>query len=303
MTVAQTITYSSHMDLQDVQNHPEKIYEILAEYFTESLNLVQDSLKSYIDTLSKTQKNRAEAIKKQVDEFVKQLEKARKMSGLAKFFKALGALGAALAIITAVLIPTPMTIAIAVVSVAMLLDQAISAAAGQDKSLMDKAMGKLMEGLTELTGSPIAAAILAGVFLLILVLACTSAAAKGIGSLGSAIASGTSRAAEATSSLMDAFKSLFSASLTTAQEANVLFFLEILQSTIMLAQAGVGVDMAVIQFQAAKLMRDYDIDKALIEAMNQIISMLTNDSQDMAELRKLLQEMMQTVLGPNTQTA
>lgn len=303
MTVAQTSAYSLQINPHDIQNHPDKIYELLAEYFTESLNLVQDSLKSYIDTLSKSQKNRAEAIKKQVDEFVKQLEKARKMSGLAKFFKALGALGAALAIITAVLIPTPMTIAIAVVSVAMLLDQAISAAAGQDKSLMDKAMGKLMEGLTELTGSPIAAAILTGVFLLILVLACTSAAAKGIGSLGSAIASGTSRAAEATSSLMDAFKSLFSASLTTAQEANVLFFLEILQSTIMLAQAGVGVDMAVIQFQAAQLMRDYDIDKALIEAMNQIISMLTSDSQDMAELRKLLQDMMQTVLGPNTQTA
>ncbi|HEX5487443.1 MAG TPA: type III secretion system translocon subunit SctE [Limnobacter sp.] len=303
MTVAQTSAYSLQINPHDIQNHPDKIYELLAEYFTESLKLVQDSLKSYIDTLSKSQKNRAEAIKKQVDEFVKQLEKARKMSGLAKFFKALGALGAALAIITAVLIPTPMTIAIAVVSVAMLLDQAISAATGQDKSLMDKAMGKLMEGLTELTGSPIAAAILAGVFLLVLVLACTTAAAKGIGSLGSAIASSTSRAAEATSSLMNSFKSLFSTSLTTEQEANVLFFLEILQSTIMLAQAGVGVDMAVIQFQAAKLMRDYDIDKALIEAMNQIISMLTNDSQDMAELRKLLQEMMQTVLGPNTQTA
>lgn len=303
MTVTLTVPNSPPLDFQDLESHPEKIYELLADYFTESLNLVQHSLKAYIDTLSKSQKNRAEAIKKQVEEFVKQLEKARKASGLAKFFKALGALGAALAIITAVLIPTPMTIAIAVISVAMLLDQAISAAAGQDKSLMDKAMGKLMEGLTELTGSPIAAAVLAGVFLLLMVLVCTSAAAKGIGSLGSAIASGTSRAAEATSSLMDAFKSLFSASLTTTQEANVLFFLEMLQSSIMLAQAGVGVDIAAIQFQAAQLMRDYDIDKALIEAMNQIIAMLTSDSQDMSELRKLLQEMMQTVLGPNTQAA
>ena len=91
----------THVDLKEVPVTGDieggDTYEMLAEHTIQILKLVRQTMESYLDSLSAAEKTRAEHAIKQMNDYIKQLEKQRKTSGLQKFLKALGPIGLVIA--------------------------------------------------------------------------------------------------------------------------------------------------------------------------------------------------------------
>lgn len=81
-----------------------------------------------------------------LEDQIKQADQADKGRVIGKIMKGLGIGLAIFSVVLAVLVPTPLTIGMAVLSVGMLADQTISAALGKE-SLTSRGLSKLTEGL------------------------------------------------------------------------------------------------------------------------------------------------------------
>lgn len=293
-----TITATNQSDFE-VTTDPEggEVYEMLAEHTVQTLKLVRDTISVYLDGLSGAERAKAEHAIKQMDEYIKQLEKQRKSSGLQKFLKALGPIGLVIAALAAFIAPSPLTIALLVVAVAMFLEPMISKAAGAE-SLIEQGMGEIFNGLKDVLG-PIAAAIVAALLLLIIIILATVAVAAGIAVASAATSTTTASAGATAQTLAQFMKELpklmgqaFTSSLDPAKTQQLQLFLEFAQSAILAAQAGIQIDMAIINFEVAKLMRAFGLEQAVIDEWSKIIELVSKDLGGSQELLQFLQSLM-----------
>ena len=258
-----------------ITNGNESTQELLAEYLINSLKLTRDVINGFLNGLKGAEKAKYEAIKTQVEHYLEQLEKSKNAGGLAKFFKALGGLGVALAFLTAVLIPTPMTISLLVVSVVMFLEPLISNAAGAD-SLLEKGMNEMFQGLSEIVG-PIGAAILGAVIILVATVACAALLARGL-SMFSAFANAGAQTSSSLATVIPSYLArMMNGTLTPAQNAAVIRFLEYIQSAILMAQGGVQIEMSKLQYEVAIVLAELGVEQAVIDGMTHQIEIVTKD--------------------------
>lgn len=279
----------THVDLKEVPVTGDieggDTYEMLAEHTIQILKLVRQTMESYLDSLSAAEKTRAEHAIKQMNDYIKQLEKQRKTSGLQKFLKALGPIGLVIAALAAILCPSPMTIALLVVAIFMFLEPLISKAAGAE-SIIEKGMGLIFKALSEVMG-PIAAAVVAAILLIIIAVVATAAIGAGISMFTSSASLATMEAmAQFAKELPKLLQQAFASSLDPAKSQKLQAFFEFSQSVILSAQAGVQIDMAMINFEIAKLMHAFELEQAVIDHWLKIIEMVSKDfngSQDILQ--------------------
>lgn len=295
MTVTAT-HYSESTSETDVAGG-DNVNEMLAEHIVSTLKLVRETINNYLESLTGAERAKAEHVIKQVDEYIKQLEKQRKSSGLQKFLKALGPIGIVVAALAAFIAPSPLTVAMLVVAVAMFLEPMISKAAGAE-SIMEQGMGEIFKGLNDALG-PVGAAIVAAMLLVVILVLATAAIAAGLAVFNAASSATATTASQA---LMQFLKELpkligqtFSCGMDPAKTKQLQLFLEFAQSTILMVQAGIQVDVALINFEVAKLMRGFNIEQAVIDKWTKLIEMVTKDlggSQELLQfLMKLLPEL------------
>lgn len=264
----------------------DDLYETMSEYMLLALELTRDTIRSYLDTMKSAERSKAEKVIEQIDDYLVQLKKSKEAGGLAKFFNALGALGVALAMISAVVIPSPMTLAMLVVTVAMFLEPMISDAAGQE-SLIAQGMGALIEALSE-SMDPAAAAVLGTIILLLVMLAITKGTSSGFSVLGSSSNVNLQAARQFFSELPKVFSRLVGSNMNSAQSMAFKRFLEYAEATTMAAQGAVQVPMAKLQYEAAILMAEFKFDDVKISVMSSIIESI---GQDLANERNFLDDL------------
>lgn len=269
--------------------------ETLAEYMIATLEQTRDVIGSYLVGLEGAERAKVEKVKQQIEDYLEQLRKAKAMSGLAKFFKALGALGVALAMITAILIPTPMTIAILAVTLVMFLEPLISEAAGSE-SFIEKGMGAMFEALSDALG-PIGAIVVGTLLMIAIVVVCTALMAGGLSAMSSSVSAGVQAAREFASSLPAYIAKMLTGSLTEAQTIALTRFLEYAQSAILMAQAGLQAEMGQLQYEGAKLLKEAEVAQAIIDGWSQIIEMLSQENSNYQDLLQRFQMLIAQLFG------
>jgi len=293
-----TITATSQSDFE-VSTDPEggEVYEMLAEHMVRTLRLVRDTISAYLDGLTGAERAKAEHAIKQMDEYIKQLQKQRKSSGLQKFLKALGPIGMVIAAVAAFIAPSPLTIALLVVAVAMFLEPMISKAAGAE-SLIEQGMEEIFKGLKDTLG-PVAAAVVAALLLILIVILATVAIAAGLTAASAATSTSTASAGATAQALTQFMKELpkllgqaFTSSLDPAKTQQLQLFLEFAQGVILAVQAGIQIDVALINFEIAKLMRAFGVEQAVIDEWTKIIELVSKDLGGSQELIQFLQSLM-----------
>lgn len=232
-----------------------------------------------------------------LDEYIKQLQKQRKSSGLQKFLKALGPIGMVIAAVAAFIAPSPLTIALLVVAVAMFLEPMISKAAGAE-SLIEQGMEEIFKGLKDTLG-PVAAAVVAALLLILIVILATVAIAAGLTAASAATSTSTASAGATAQALTQFMKELpkllgqaFTSSLDPAKTQQLQLFLEFAQGVILAVQAGIQIDVALINFEIAKLMRAFGVEQAVIDEWTKIIELVSKDLGGSQELIQFLQSLM-----------
>jgi hypothetical protein len=269
----------SYVDLLTGDNG-EPVYEVLADYMLQTLNQTREVIDDFIKGLKGAEKAQAEKIAEQVKDYIKQLEKQKAAGGLAKFFKALGALGIFLAIVCAVLMPSPMTIAVLVVAVVMFLEPLISEATGHE-SIIAKGLGKLMEAMKPVLGET-GAIVMSVIIMVVAAAACVALLAGGLTMLSetaaAAVKASLSTMGQIGEKIGELVVKMFANTLTQAQTVLLTQVLEYLQSAILIAQGGVGIAKAVMEKQAADLLYICQVDQTLIDRWKQVMEMISKDS-------------------------
>jgi len=268
----------------------KSVEEILADVTLNTLKVLRDTIETYMEGTQGAERAKLGAVKKQIEDYIASLEAAKKAGSLAKVLGALGKIGVALAFVCAVVAPSPMTIGLLVVSLAMMLEPMISDAAGE-KSLIESGMGEMFSWLNDQLGST-GAIVLMSLAMLAIVVASTAAVSAGVSAAGAAA-----------SSVMQAlrnFVTTFTLPMigTIQQSPKLVQFLELLQSTMMLAQGGVQIDMAILQLKAAELMKDSEVGQAVIDALVQMIKMAQQGTYDYKMLYDQIYAAMSDLIGP-----
>jgi hypothetical protein len=270
-------------------NESGSIDDMLAEFTVHALSVLHDTIEAFMEGTQGAERAKLAAVKTQIADWLASMEKAKQAGGLAKAFAALGKVGVALAFVCAIVAPSPMTIGLLAVSLVFMLEPIISDAAGE-KSLIESGMGEMLTWLKDQVGST--AAIVLTCFIMTAVLvACTAAASAGVSALGSAA-----------SSMVQAMRN-FMAGLSLPmlgsiqQTPKLVQFLEMIQSTMMLAQAGVQIDMAILQLKAAQLMEKSEIGQAVIDALVRMIKMAQDDMYNHKQLYDQIHAAMADKLG------
>lgn len=304
----------------------QEVYEMMADFWVKNLKNLREALDDHLKGLAGTERQKVAKIREQVDKHLKALEDNKRKGGLNTLMKILGPVLTALSIAVAVLVPTPMTIAMATVAVAMFLEPMISKAAGQD-SLIEQGMGELMEEMTKYM-PPEAAAVVTAIIVTVAVVMLTCGLAAGLSAVGSAVgtsaASATAAASKASTAASGAAKSAAigtspvagSSAGTTTNVSRTLTqtllkgmgitpqhskfeavakVLEYVETLLSMAQAGVQMDIAVVNFELAKALKEFNIDQAHIDQIGALINMIWTDvgntREHMENLLNLLSEL------------
>lgn len=156
--------------------------EALREFMLTSLRLTRETIEGFMGSMTGAERSRAVQVKNQVDDYIEQLEKSKKLSGLQWLFKILTVIGVALSILAAVAAPTPMTIALMVAALALMAEPMISKAAGKE-SLVDQAFSAIMQKMAEVVGDKAAVAIMVAMMIAVSVVV-ANLGAKGISAVG-----------------------------------------------------------------------------------------------------------------------
>lgn len=141
-----------------------------------------DTVRAFTNGMNAVEKAKAEHVIEQVEKYLEQLAKQKKLGFLGGLLKVLGVLATILAALGAMLCPSPATIAILVVSVAMFLEPLLAGVAGYD-SIVEQSMSKLFELLNNIMG-PIGSAIAGSLILIAVMLGSVALAAKGLSCMG-----------------------------------------------------------------------------------------------------------------------
>lgn len=293
----------------------ESFYSLVADFWISAMKNTRDALNDHIEGLSGAERQKAVQIRDQVDKYLDQLEKQKRKGPMEKFMKIFGPILTAFSILLAVIVPTPMTIAMAAVAVAMFLEPIISKAAGKE-SLLEQGMGQLMQELSKHL-PPAAAAVVTGIIVTVAIMLVTCGLAAGAAAMGAAVGStgasvattAASRAAVAGSQAGSAgagasggvarsfVQTMAKAMGITPQHTRFEAFvklMEYLETTLYMAKAGMDIDLAVLNFQLAKALKTYGIEQAYIEELTALIGLIWNDmnnvQQHMERLLDLLTE-------------
>lgn len=294
----------------------EDFYSMVADFWVSAMKNTRDALNDHIEGLSGAERQKAVQVRDQVDKYLDQLEKQKRKGPMEKFMKIFGPILTAFSILLAVIVPTPMTIAMAVLAVAMFLEPIISKAAGKE-SLLEQGMGQLMQELSKHL-PPAAAAVLTGIIVTVAVILVTCGLAAGASAIGAAVGSaGASAASTAASRAAAAGTQAGAAGVGTGGGVTRSFvqtmakavgitpqhtrfeafvkLMEYLETTLYMAKAGMDIDLAVLNFQLAKALKTYGIEQAYIEELTTIIGLIWNDmnnvQQHMERLLDLLTEL------------
>ena len=87
------------------------------------------------------------------------------------------------------------------------------------------------------------------------------------------------------------FQKLLNVEFTATQTANLRAFLEFAQSAVMLAQAGVQIDLALVNLEIAKLMKENTIDQAIIDEWSRNIQLLYTDTKSYQDMLSMLEQL------------
>ena len=272
-----SLTHTNSVSLHGTTESEEDIFfENLATFTLDNLEKARETLTDIMKGLNGAEKSKGAYVKDQVDKFIEQLQKAKKSSGLAKFFKALGIVGVVLAGLAAVLCPSPMTIAMFTVALVMTMEPLLAQAGGYD-SLIEKGMGEMMKGLTEALG-PVAGSIVGAVVLMAVMIALVYAASAGLSAASSAIGQSTSATMQFLSRVPSMLQNLVTGELTATQQAAILRVLEMAEACITMAQGGIQFAMARLNFEVANLMYAFQVDQALIDLIDNLTKSITQDA-------------------------
>ena len=169
-----------------VETHEgEGFYELMADFWVNALKNIRDSLSDHLEGLSGAERQKAAQIREQVDKYINEIEKQKRKGPMEKFMKVFAPLLTTFSLMIAVVVPTPMTIAMAVVAVTMFLEPLISKAAG-DESLIEQGIGKMVQELSKHM-PPALAAVVTGIVVTVAVVLITRGLASGFSAIGSAV--------------------------------------------------------------------------------------------------------------------
>lgn len=287
-----------------VETHEgEGFYELMADFWVNALKNIRDSLSDHLEGLSGAERQKAAQIREQVDKYINEIEKQKRKGPMEKFMKVFAPLLTAFSLMIAVVVPTPMTIAMAVVAVTMFLEPLISKAAG-DESLIEQGIGKMVQELSKHM-PPALAAVVTGIVVTVAVVLITRGLASGFSAIGSAVggpgasaatgtasqaAASTAATASATGTAGSTSRSLIQTMASslgiTPQHSRFEAFAKIteyIETMLYMAKGGMDIDMAVMNFQLAQALKAYGIAQAYIEELTTVIEMIWNGVNDIQQ--------------------
>lgn len=272
-----TTTTTTTVSFNEVPEGNEDIFfENLAKFTLDNLEKARDTLGELMKGLNGVERSKVAYVKEQTEKFIEQLQKSKKAGILGKVFKSLGIVGTILAGLAAVLFPSPMTIAMFTVALVMTLEPMIADAAGYD-SLIEKGMGEMMKGLTEVFGT-VGGVIVGALLMALILVAATAATAGGLSALSSSMSSAGSATGQFIAKLPTMLRSMIVGDLTEAQQAALMRVLETIEASLSIAQGGVQIEMAKLNLEVAKLMYAFQLDQALIDLIDNLTKSITQDA-------------------------
>lgn len=271
------------------------IHEVVAEFMVKALENTRDVVKSYVEGLKGAEKAQFEKIQEQIEDHIEKLKKDKQGGLLGVIFKILGALAVAFAFVCAVVAPTPMTIALLIVTIAMFLEPIIADAAGYD-SLIQQAMSGMVEKFSEAFGK-VGGMIMATIVMLLAVVACTGLLTAGFTALASSTAAMLQNIRTFATAMITALAEATGGGLSASAQAAVRQFLEYVQAALMIAQGGVGIEFQKLKYESAQLLHEIEVDQVIIDAWTETINMLTHESDHWQETLQLLLDMIPEIFG------
>lgn len=271
------------------------LVETLTDFSIEALENARDVIKSYIAGMKESERGKYEKIQEQIDDYIEQLKKSKKSGLMGVIFKVLGALAVAFAFICAVVAPSPLSIAILVVAIAMFMEPLVADAAGYD-SLIQQGMGEMMDVLSGAFGK-IGAMVIATILMLVLVVGCTALLSAGFSAMSTGTSTMLQNVRQFATSMVEMLSKMVGGGANISREAFGRF-LEYIQATLMMAQGGVGIDFNVLKLESAKLMKEIGVDQVVIDAWTEIINLLSDERHTWQEVLNRLEDLIPELFGP-----
>jgi hypothetical protein len=271
----------------------DDFYENLADVFIEGLKNARDTLEHVASSLQGADRNKVLYLKQQIDNFLERLEKQKKAGILGKIFKALGIIGVILAALIACVVPTPVTIALFVLTLVMFIEPMVAG----DKSVIQKGMSELMKGMTEVFGQAGGIAMAVLIFVVVAV-ASAALAARGLSAMGSAVTNASSRLSKLIEKLPEFLRNLCTMDLTPTQVAALVHFLEAVEASLSMARGSVQIPMGVLNLEVAKLLHAFEVDGAMAEFITNMMSLMENDVQGLMDQILMLLNLLMESTGP-----
>ncbi|HEX4878568.1 MAG TPA: hypothetical protein VFV39_01880 [Limnobacter sp.] len=291
--MTQAVQTSQRSCLEAIPPGQDEFYEHLAQVFIEGLKNARDALEQVASSLQGADKNKVQHLKQQINDFLERLEKQKKAGILGKIFKALGIIGVILAALIACVVPTPVTIAMVVITLVMFIEPMV---AGED-SVIQKGMSELMQALTDVFGQAGGIAMAVAIFAAVAV-ASTALAARAVSSMGAAAANASTRIGKMIEKLPDFLRNLCTMDLTPKQVAALMHFLEAVEASLSMARGGVQIPMGILNLEVAKLLHAFEVDGAMADFITNMMSVIENDVQSLTDQILMLINMMLETMGP-----
>jgi len=271
-----SVTTTTTVSFNELTEGNEDIFfEHLAKFTLDNLEKARDTLGELMKGLNGVERSKVAYVKEQTEKFIEQLHKSKKAGVLGKVFKALGIVGTILAGLAAVLCPSPMTIAMFTVALVMTMEPLLADAAGYD-SLIQKGMGEMMKGLSELFGS-VGGAIAGALIVLVIMAAATLALAGGVSALSSTLGNAGSATAQFIAKMPTMLRGMITGNLSAEQRTAIFRVLEATEACIAVAQGGVQISQAELNLAVAKLMYAFQVDQAFIDLIDNLTRSITQD--------------------------
>lgn len=280
----QSIDPQSSTAINALDGFDAPVYEQIAEYMLNNLKLIKETISDQLQSMGSAEKQRAQEVEKQVDEYIKQLEHAKKMKALSTFLKILGPIFLVIAVLIVAFFPTPMSIALLMVTLAMFLEPYIAKAAGY-QSIVEQGMNAFMKAFTdkmgEKTGAIVGMIVMSAVMisLTVVIAGAFSVMASGMSRMIETIHQSLSKMLDTMIETMLKVFNISGKSLSAAEGASLMRFLEFIQIALMAAQGGTQIGFAGLQKETAGLMKAYEIDQANIDQVSHILDLIAQDNQ------------------------
>lgn len=264
--------------------------EILREFLFNLLGWTDKQIDEFITVLENAEGEKLRRIEQHLKDFIAHLEKVKKAKKLEGVFKALGILAVVFAVIMTVFTPSPMSFALLIVTVAMAFEPLISEAAGKE-SLIEKGMAELTEALAEVfgeTGGLVASVLIMMTFMVLL----SMGTGAGISAMSGSLMKSTSTATGVFQRVKIAFENMFKTmNLSKSDLLAIRKFMAAIEVSIMAAASGVQISMATVQFEAAKLIKEVDMEQAVIDWWNSMLDVLNSDIDSRRDFRLRVEQL------------